>query len=571
MPPPAIPEPRRRRWALSVRGLMLLVLVVGGLIGREANRVSRMRRAVAVLERPAEGPPGRDPDGNSPVVAAAETDITYDDGYEDGTWIEPPRPPRFPGWVLRIVGVDHFRRVTVVNLRRRPTPADWDAIADLGSVERLSFGWGSFHDFLRTPDLDGLARCPGLRDLYVLGLGLTDEAMAGVGRLRDLRKLDLRATSITDAGLARLAGLTRLEVLQLPSRAGTDAGLAHLRGMRNLRILGAGCPEARVGDAGLAHLRGMERLEELEFLAGHLTDAGMAILEGLPRLKDLRITANFATPDKFALSPAGVERLDRFARLETLHLSNSGVIDDAWLRPIGRLTTLRDLQLSGSEITDAGLAPLGNLIGLAHLLICSPLVTDAGLAHLRPLTRLADLSFYARVSDAGLAGMQAAIPTLKEVSQAQWVERTGQSLPSRSRRSPRSPPAPRPQMSRPPARSFRSPARSLNSPRPRDEANPAVPSDAHGPPEPASAGSRVTSSIQASPTSQELIRKSRTRVVASGSVRMIFSKRTQRPVVVRAMSGRRRRGACTSRGWRDTGGPWRAVRLRSPGRSGTRT
>ena len=52
-PPPAepgsTPRPRRRWWWLSVRSLMLVVLIVGGLIGWEANRVSRMRRAIGQL------------------------------------------------------------------------------------------------------------------------------------------------------------------------------------------------------------------------------------------------------------------------------------------------------------------------------------------------------------------------------------------------------------------------------------------------------------------------------------------------------------------------------------------
>ena len=58
--PTPTPSPKRRRrwWSLSVRGLMILVLLVGGLIGWEVNRVDRMRRALAVLHRSVATVPG---------------------------------------------------------------------------------------------------------------------------------------------------------------------------------------------------------------------------------------------------------------------------------------------------------------------------------------------------------------------------------------------------------------------------------------------------------------------------------------------------------------------------------
>lgn len=86
--PPAEP-PRRRRFGLSVRALMVLVLIVGGGIGWKANRAGRQRRAVATLDR----------NGVS---------IEYDHGFSGGR-------PWAPGWLRRAFGEECFREVTGVS------------------------------------------------------------------------------------------------------------------------------------------------------------------------------------------------------------------------------------------------------------------------------------------------------------------------------------------------------------------------------------------------------------------------------------------------------------------------
>lgn len=81
----------------------------------------------------------------------------------------------------------------------------------------------------------------------------------------------------------------------------------------------------------------------------------------------------------------------------------SGRVDDAQMRVIGRLTTLEELDVHGSEVTDAGLAYLRGLVRLRQLNVGSTKISDAGLEHISHLTRLETLYLNdTKISDAGL-------------------------------------------------------------------------------------------------------------------------------------------------------------------------
>lgn len=124
--------------------------------------------------------------------------------------------------------------------------------------------------------------------------------------------------------------------------------------------------------------------------------------------------------------------------LQVLELALTGLTNTA-LPPLGTLTGLRELNLSGNDITDTGLvhlaaliglgrldlsrcyiggdglAKLAGLAGLEHLALAGPYLTNAALAHLAafPLLRELDLG-YTLVTDAGL-GQLAALTTLRRL------------------------------------------------------------------------------------------------------------------------------------------------------------
>ena len=76
---------------------------------------------------------------------------------------------------------------------------------------------------------------------------------------------------------------------------------------------------------------------------------------------------------------------------------------DAWLVPLKELPGLQALSLQlGSKITNAGLAHLAGLTSLEELNLTGTAVTGAGLAHLKKLTGLRILTLHdCRLTDLG--------------------------------------------------------------------------------------------------------------------------------------------------------------------------
>ena len=443
---PAAPPPtaqRRRWWSLSLRGLMILVLIVGGLIGWEANQVTRVRRAIAVLERQVVIPPA-DLDALStypPKAFLIAGDSKVQLKWEESAWVARWHSPRWGqvvGWLRRTIGDEHFQHVRGLSFLRRPTPADWDAIAVLRSIRELDFAGILVTD----EDLGRLGDCWGLQILNVEQTPVTDRTLATIGRLPHLRSLNINETHTSNDGLAALQDRLDLEELTLREHIDADAGLIHLRKLRNLRSLKAG----RISDRGMEAIRGNTQLETLSFIAWHLTDPGWGVVTGFSHLKELDV--NLGSPflvrslfdrseqgEPIQLSAAGIQTLGRLARLETLDLSR--VADDSWLAAIGQLGQLRSLnlgherisnlglqslaslgqlrkfELEAENLTDDGLISVGRLANLEDVFLDSPRITDAGLKHLTGLTRLSTIGLRARVSAKGIAALRAAIPSIR--------------------------------------------------------------------------------------------------------------------------------------------------------------
>src|SRR4051812_9204702 len=96
MAPPIPARPARRRFRLSVRVLMLLVLALGGGLGWIAHRARVQREAVEVIRR-------------------AGGSVGYNRPWSSGaTPISQPKPPG-PPWLRRLLGPDYFDTATSVH------------------------------------------------------------------------------------------------------------------------------------------------------------------------------------------------------------------------------------------------------------------------------------------------------------------------------------------------------------------------------------------------------------------------------------------------------------------------
>lgn len=87
-----------------------------------------------------------------------------------------------------------------------------------------------------------------------------------------------------------------------------------------------------------------------------------------------------------------------------LSLEGAPVLDAA-LRPVGKLTTLRKLNLASNvRLTDNGLRHLSGLVNLQELNLLDSGISNAGLPHLAGLTSLEslDLGKNPKITDLGL-------------------------------------------------------------------------------------------------------------------------------------------------------------------------
>ncbi|OAI57722.1 hypothetical protein AYO47_01645 [Planctomyces sp. SCGC AG-212-M04] len=281
--------------------------------------------------------------------------------------------------------------------------ADWSA-ADLAHIRQMPN--------LEELDLSGvnLNDAPeealrGLRRLHLLTLAGAkfDESFLGrMGQLPALRTLTLSRTAVTDEGLSALSNLPELQALNLPGTSITDRGLALLGELPRLKWIALTQTRATIeGYKGM-----LERWPELrlafvppEWVAEHseLREALRATVEvdgsAAPRLTAIRrlqagghitawrgTTAQLAEDDfaslrhlpevreievSGAITPALTVRLvTDAAGLNSLLLNDERLTDDA-LAPLSKITGLRRLHLSGSQVTPAGLRAIRNVPLLA--------------------------------------------------------------------------------------------------------------------------------------------------------------------------------------------------------------
>ncbi len=285
---PAVPR-RRRKLALSLRGLMALILVVGGVLGWQARRASLQRRSVAAIER----------------LGGA---VGYD--WQVGDMMLPsfvvPTSPPGPAWLRRIVGDEYFQRVTMVILpdpQRMPDPSSpgdglmeyeriLKAIADdgLACLDGLDADRIDSLQLMNLPpgpgSLDRLARCRGLKSLWVLG-DVGPETLARLGEFPGLEDLTISAPLATGANLAFVDRLPGLRDLAIAGAKLTDADLGRLCRLRHLESLRAEGPD--VTDAGLALLERLPDLKTVALAGTPVSEEGLAALLKIPKLTRLSI------------------------------------------------------------------------------------------------------------------------------------------------------------------------------------------------------------------------------------------------------------------------------------------
>jgi hypothetical protein len=125
------PKSWRRLLRVSVRGLAVVVLLIGGMLGWAVRSARIQREAVASIRR-------------------ARAGTTYGPQYLGGTLYNRSEKPWWcPKWLVKQIGIDYFDRpvqVVFVNDTTQCTDVIVQQIAKLGRVEWVGIGSGKITD-----------------------------------------------------------------------------------------------------------------------------------------------------------------------------------------------------------------------------------------------------------------------------------------------------------------------------------------------------------------------------------------------------------------------------------------
>lgn len=338
-------------------------------------------------------------------------------GLATGHFTQPPKATDADLAIFQTLG-----DVTMVELGGNPGITDAGLI-HLAGLKKLRILY-LYRTEIRGPGLQHLPR--NLESLSLQHAPAGDEGLIHLKSLPKLRWLNLSNTKITDDGLRHLSALRSLEDLSLANTDITDQGLEHLKGSKGLNSLSVG--GTNVTGRGVADFQkalpscrvfpSPERLNAVpDDVALWPPEHQPTRAEVLEKVKQLQGNAKVdgSRPDQpifdFTLFDSDIsdesllQLLGHMPHLERLNLRRVLVGDplaegvmpfkltflsldesrltDEGLRPIGQITTLRELSLNHTRITDAGLRHLTGLKNLDRLYVDDTRATESGCAMLQ--------------------------------------------------------------------------------------------------------------------------------------------------------------------------------------------
>lgn len=230
--------------------------------------------------------------------------------------------------------------------------------------------------------LEGFQFLPELRSVSILNSETTDEVIRGLAGAKQITSLEIVNAKITGTSLGALANVP-LERVHLQGMELTTAGANLLAKIPTLKSVILDSP--RIVVAELTDLAEHPGLEEFDAGSCQLGKDWLPTLKKFSRLKKLRFPAN--------------------------------EVDDQALADLVAMTTLEDLDLSGSQITGEGLKTLANMPALRRIVLadCQG-ITDENLGMIVASPTIEHLV----LSDSGVTG--AGLEVLAKMKQLKYVE-----------------------------------------------------------------------------------------------------------------------------------------------------
>ncbi|QIV96660.1 leucine rich repeat (LRR) protein [Allofrancisella inopinata] len=231
----------------------------------------------------------------------------------------------------------------------------------ISSLKSLSFSSHEITDVGVKSIATFMSHTKCLKSLELSSNSITDVGVEYITtNLSSLSSLSLSSNSITDVGVEYITtNLSSLSSLSLSSDSITDVGLKYIA--QNLSALMSlnlsGCK--KITDVGVRSIATFmsrtKRLKFLELSSNNITDVGLKyIAQNLPSLSSLSLSSNSITDE-------GVRYIaQNLPALMSLNLSGCKKITDQGAIRVIRSMFLKELDLSGCNITDRALTHLCN-------------------------------------------------------------------------------------------------------------------------------------------------------------------------------------------------------------------
>ncbi len=329
--------------------------------------------------------------------------------------------------------ISRFPADVDLEVKEAPDDAGIDRFVELAPLESL---------VLRDAPSRFVRRLSELPSLHNLGIdasyarALDDTGLASLCIMPSLRQLTVNdAHRITDQGVIDFANGSHVEVLVFWHAKLSHKALSGIASLRELRILALN--SSKVHDDDLSALTDNETVERLSFWEAPITDKSVDTLISMPKLRVLTLLGT-------AISDAAVNRFrqerpdlkvvaDRETdAIDAVKMSMKDVTDgkttrltiqgrsirDGHLSQIGALTKVDSLALNALLLTDMTAARVETLELLKELDISGSQITANGLRHLTKLPRLRTLTLDEdQVTDETINVLKQ-MPVLKNV----WVK-----------------------------------------------------------------------------------------------------------------------------------------------------
>jgi Leucine-rich repeat (LRR) protein len=254
-----------------------------------------------------------------------------------------------------------------------------------------------------------IGEIPHIKAIYADDLRISKTSIKNLAKLTDLQVLDLSFTMVDDEALEAIANAEKLEILTLNQNPGvTDAGLKKLVNLENLERLALNRTKVNW------HLDGetkpFKKLRFLEVNGCRIDDQGMKSIGSIETLEELQIGMAYqyysmeklakddprgkAIPERNneSITEAGFRELNRLKSIQKLRIYSPSL--QSIPRDFGENETLKELDLSYSNLKDECLEGLANFKSLTSLKLHSQRLTLTNLESLKDLTRLEDLDIH---------------------------------------------------------------------------------------------------------------------------------------------------------------------------------